>query len=127
MKIFIREEYGYRYWSWNFPSSQEDLVSEWRAGRTPRGIGFVGHREYLGSIEEVFVPDIDPDLYSDEEFNVIVAKQWEEILKGFDCSCHIHEEDDSYLFLPNGNEIDWEAPVDLNLVMEDLIKGIKNG
>lgn len=104
MKVFIEEEYGYRYWVWDFPGTASELVSEWCAGHVPP-VGYVYGPQYRGSITPAEDADFDP---ATPGF-------------GFAAYCHIHEPEDSELCV-EGTTTGWKAPVDHTYVWQDLMR-----
>jgi len=64
MRIWIREEFGYRDWLWTFDGTKEEVLLQWKLGRAP--ISFFGIRqqkEYDGKCEEYY-PDNLNDYYN---------------------------------------------------------------
>jgi len=136
LKIFIEEEYGYAYHTWNFPGSVEELIAEWKAGRIPH-VGYVFGKEFRGTCEPVETPEFEPypgvsdeeylanpDKYPDKEEDLQeLCRMWEVFLSRYDAECHIHEEDDSSLKIGN-QRIPWTAAVDHGSVQSDLIRRV---
>lgn len=125
MKVFIDEEYGYRYWTWHFPGTMDELIAEWKAGQTPRGVGYVYSKEFLGTIEQAGTPE-SPEEHDETNEEAIVenlGKEWDKFFSAHDARCFIHEEDDSWLYTPIGN-FSWEAKVDHSFVSNDIMKKV---
>ena len=138
LRVFVEEEYGYRYWTWNFPGTVDELIAEWKAGRIP-SVGYIYRGEFKGTCEQVETPSFDPfPGVSDEEYLAHPEKydvedeallkelggMWDVFLSKYDATCHIHEESDSVLSI-NEKRFSWTAEVDHDFVLQDLTKMLR--
>ena len=101
MKVFISEEYGWKSWVWDFPGSTEELIRDFRAGRTPSRVGYFETRG-RGTIAPAEMPHVDlvaEGLTEERELQLEGELQgmWEVYMRQFEAQCMLHEEDDSYL------------------------------
>lgn len=116
MRIFIDEEYGWRYWSWAYPGTAAELRADWEAGRIPPGIGYVAATpSFRGMVTEIeplapYWARLEQEsvgLSDDQIMAAIDAKgskmmneigeEWDKFLSAYDAQADIHEEDDSSL------------------------------
>jgi hypothetical protein len=108
--IFIDEEYGWRYWRWDYPGTPDELRADWQAGRIPPGLGYVGRTpSFRGTITEIepmkpywdrLEAEGDEWDLDEEKFEATVealGRGWDKFLSEYDVQMDIHEEDDSSL------------------------------
>jgi hypothetical protein len=113
MRIFIDEEYGWRYWCWDYPGTADELRADWEAGRIPPGLGYVGRTPgFRGTATEIepmksYWDRLEAETKGDEEWDLdeekfdeaigALGKEWDKFLSEYDAQMDIHEEDDSSL------------------------------
>lgn len=139
LKVLIEEEYGYRYWSWSFPGTAEELVAEWKAGRTPNGIGYVYCGEFKGTITQIPEPictltpeeealPVDAELSPERHAECLteLENKWRDLFAQHDAFAFIHEPEDSWIMteVDGAKKIPWTAPVDHDYIMSDLLAAV---
>ena len=119
LTVLIEEEYGYKYWCWEFPGSKEDLIADWKSGKIP----ITNTKNYRGKLkkltpDEVEIHHFNPkydglwikgaDQMSEEERNKIFNSPeykalQDQFTKDLDekwpVRCHIFRADDTYLIV----------------------------
>lgn len=53
ISVFIREEYGYRYWRWDYSGTHEELIADWKAGLAPLNFFDPSVGEYKGTMTQL--------------------------------------------------------------------------
>ena len=137
--VFIEEEYGWRYWRWEYPGTADELRADWKAGRVPKDLGYVasvpGFRGTITEIEpmadywerveagteglsdEAALAVIDAN---EKELVEELGREWSKFLAGFGAQAHIHEEDDTWLQI--GDEmLPWPFKYDEEAGLEERL------
>ena len=79
LKVVIEEEYGYRYWTWAYPGSEQELINDFKEGKIP--LVCISFKGEIDQVEE----KLEEDFYFNEFYNTSNPKM------------HIHDDDDSWL------------------------------
>lgn len=119
LNILLEEEYGYRYWCWEFPGTKEELIADWTDGKIP----IANSKNYRGKLkkltpDEVEVHHLNPKydglwvkdvMWMDEEewnkaFNSPEYKAIQDAFKKdlndrWPLNGHVFMEDDTYLMV----------------------------
>jgi len=134
MLVFIDEEYGWRYWCWDYPGTADELRADWQAGRIPQHLGYVaitpGFRgtiteieplkSYWDRLEAEGNEEWDLDEEKFEEAVGALGREWDKFLAGYGAQMDIHEEDDSCLRI--GDEtLPWPFKYDEETMVGDRL------
>ena len=84
--VFIEEEYGYAYYTWDYPGFMQSLISDWNKGRMP----FEGH---AGLIQEIRLSE---SLMDDDALNDYFARA-RKAQASADATVYLHEIEDTKL------------------------------
>ena len=137
MLVFIDEEYGWRYWSWDYPGTADELRADWQAGCIPPGLGYVGRTPgFRGTATEIepmksYWDRLEAETKGDEEWDLdeekfdeaieALGREWDKFMAKFGAQIHIHEEDDSSLQIVGSDAIPWPFKYDEETMVEDRL------
>lgn len=115
LRIYIEEEYGYRDWIWTYPGTVKELIADWKRGRRPvcptyylqydgRGGAFTDWKGEVDQISWRPLVRTPPGETIPSFFRPVLVETGAEIScvsdrSSFDGQAHVHEEDDSHLFI----------------------------
>ena len=91
IKVFVEEEYGYRYWIWEYPGTKEELIADWKAHKAPLCYFDPRNSKFEGELKSA---DID-------HRDVKIA----DIENGCDAYAHVHWDEDTVLKFPAGGPL----------------------
>lgn len=77
--IPVEEEYGCRLWFWRYPGTEEELIGDWKQGKSPNNFLNPSWGDYSGTMTEVGI----------DEF----YEAWEKAR----IKAHVHMDEDTYL------------------------------
>jgi hypothetical protein len=119
MLVLIEEEFGWKYWRWDYPGTLDELRRDWKAGRIPNGLGYVRTTPgFLGQIAEIdpiaeywnsleakgmtdWLTNADEECVVEELF-----REWDRFTAGFDARIDIHEDEDTFMRI-GGEVLPW--------------------
>jgi hypothetical protein len=80
IKVFIDEEYGYRYWIWTYPGTAEELIEDWKKGNAPLNFFDPSVGNYKGTMFELGAMKDVLEEMDKAEIKAHIHEDWDTVL-----------------------------------------------
>lgn len=115
IKIYIKEEYGFKHWLWIYPKDKEQLIKDWRNSFAPLlptklkyfgelkelTLDEVGIHHFTKKYKKLWVRGGNKDAFYTDEYKALQAEYQKDLDEKWPVRAHIFNEDDTYLIVDN--------------------------